>query len=190
MQTLSKKLLAQQSSVFHQISQTFTLWWIWGPTITTFYFPLLTGPSIAKAENANVRKIAMISRALIIRIIAVATEAFSFPFLANSSFHNLSNLSVIQSTRFRRVRQNNRYKNNTWHWCVRFGKVCVIFKPVVAYNWLLIMSFTFDTTTSQPYKRIGTSGRGTVPLATLSYEGRLVTVRRGRQLYNSGDHSE
>lgn len=52
------------------------------------------------------------------------------------------------------------------------------------------MSFTLDTTTSQPYKRIGISGRGTVPLTTLSYEGRLVTVRVGRQLYSSGDHSE
>ena len=53
---------------------------------------ILTGPRIANPEKRNVSRTATSNLLYIIRIMVRATDAFSLPCFANSSFHSFSNL--------------------------------------------------------------------------------------------------
>ena len=67
---------------------------------------------MAKAENAKVKNMANINLALIILIIARATDAFSLPWRANSSFQCLSNLKLSKQQDARSVKDETNHTNH------------------------------------------------------------------------------
>ena len=67
---------------------------------------------MAKAENAKVKNMANINLALIILIIARATDAFSLPWRANSSFQCLSNLKLSNQQDARSVKDETNHTNH------------------------------------------------------------------------------